>query len=145
LSEAGKQVQRGWKLDGAQRRVLERFLIGAFFAAALFLSLSGISSVLIAKDEACKAIVLTGRMPEDPEEVCLSLVASKFIIALGGSRAGVLSGPWIVNGVVLAIAGGLLAQMRAKWAVPLFVALYLAFLGLLTMLGVLSDFVISID
>jgi len=145
LSEAGKRVQGKWRLDGAQRRVLERFLIGAFFAAALFLSLSGVSSVLMAKDEACKAVVLAARMPEDPEKVCFSLVASKFVMALGGSRAGVLSGQWIVNGAVLAIAGGLLAQMRAKWAAPLFVALYLAFLGLLTMLGVLSDFVISID
>ena len=134
--------QRGSKLTGGQR-----FMVGALFAAALFLVEAGIAEILLANHAQCEAMVSNMRLRFGLQEVCTPKWAVFMLGAISRGIIGlILPGApafvaWLTMGGIYALAGGGCGQMSPRWGVVIYLAGHIAIVALLAGLGYISQFI----
>jgi hypothetical protein len=100
-------------------RWAERLLLGAMLALALFSLEAGLAHIALARDDACRAALLTLRVAPADGSGCMSELAQAATKALALGPAGILLSAdlplasWALSGAAYAMAGGACAQLAA--------------------------------
>jgi hypothetical protein len=111
-------------------RWTERLLLGAVLALALFSVEAGLAHIALARDEACRAALVSFRVAPAEGAGCMTELALAATNALARGPAGVLVqekmalASWALSGILYSIIGAVCAQLGSGRAVLAYLAIH---------------------
>ncbi len=129
-------------------RWVERLVVGALLATALFSLEAGLGQIALSRDAACREAAASLRLgPPEGGTGCLSELGLAATRSFGYGPGGSLfpGAPlilmWGFGAVVYAILGGVCAQWTLGWAAGTFLTIHVFLLGAVAFFSYISSYV----
>jgi hypothetical protein len=128
---------------------VERLLLGAILALALFCFEAGLAHIALARDDACRASLASSRVAPAEGSGCMSELALAATNTLAQGPAGVLLlekitlASWALSGALYAILGSVCAQLAPSRAVLTYLGIHVFVLIVVSFIMFIGPHVIA--